>query len=302
MENTPRSNRVYVTRLDHDTAREAFARAAQRYAASLPSACRLISIKVNLCDYRMADSGATTDPLLLGALIDVLRQRYPQAEVLVLENDATSVQAETLFSLLGIRDAAERHGAKVFNVADDKWVTKPVPDPRILHELEVPEVLCRSDLFVNFAKLKTNALTKTTGALKNIFAFYRAKRKVVFHGRIDDVLVDMNKIIRPHICLTDGYIGMEGQGPAFGRPKKCGLLVAGVDPVAVDACSSRIMGFNPRFVDHIRMCHRAGAGEIRFQLDTDICGFSYRDYRFQYGRLEHIARAVLRKHVGVGAG
>jgi len=296
------SKRVYVTHLDYHTACAAFERVFVRYAQQLPEHCELITIKINLCDYRLAESGATTDPLLLGYLIDLLARKYPAAEVVILENDATSVQAESLFSLLGIRDVAERHGVRLFNVSQGNWVSKPIPNPRIFDTLEVPEILDVSDLFINFAKLKTNALTKVTGCLKNIFAFYRAKRKVIFHGRIDDVLVDMNKVIRPHLCLVDGYIGMEGQGPSFGRPKRCELLVSGVDPVAVDACCARIMGFQPWLVDHIRMCHRAGAGEISYRLDTDIADFDYLNYRFSYGRIEHALRSVLRKRVGVAAG
>jgi len=204
-----KSGRVYVTHFDYQTASAAFERVFERYAQQLPEKCKLITIKINLCDYRLAESGATTDPVLLGHLIDLLARKYPAAEVVILENDATSVQAESLFSLLGIRDVANRRGVRLFNVSQGNWVLKPIPNPRIFDILEVPEILDASDLFINFAKLKTNALTKMTGCLKNIFAFYRSKRKVIFHGRINDVLVDMNKVIRPHLCLVDGYIGME---------------------------------------------------------------------------------------------
>lgn len=292
-------NNVYVTHVDHQTALESFTRLFERFGASLPSRCRTISIKVNLCDYRRAASGATTDPVMLDALLKVLRARHPQAATYILENDASAVEAHSLFSLLGIRRVAEENGAQLFNVSEGEWVLKPVPRGRVFRELEVPEILERSDLFVNFPKLKTNALTKTTGNLKNVFAFLRTKHKSVYHPRIDDVLVDMNQVIRPDLCVVDGCIGMEGQGPAFGRPKRCNLLIGGLDPVAVDACSARIMGFSPWFVDHIRGCYRVGVGNIRFKLDTDLPGFAFDHYRFDYSRVEHFARSVLRKRVGV---
>jgi len=293
------SNRVFVTRINRESYLESVEKLVQKYAALLPSSCRSICIKVNLCDYRMAASGATTDPLKLEALLEVLQQRYVDAEFTILENDASSVEAHTLFALLGIKEVAERCGARLLNVSDGNWIRKSIPRPHVFRELEVPEILTQTDLFINFAKLKTNALTKTTGCLKNIFTFLRVKRKSVYHPQISEVLADMNQVIHPGLCLVDGYIGMEGQGPAFGVPKRCEILIGGVDPVAVDACCARIMGFNPWFVKHIRMCHRLGVGSIRYQLETDVENFNYRDYRFDYSRLEHFARAMLRRRVGV---
>ncbi len=76
----------------------------------------MFSIKVNLSDYRMAESGATTDPILLGHLLDCLKCRYPGSDICVLENDATAVECESPFSLLGIQSLVERHGAKLFSI------------------------------------------------------------------------------------------------------------------------------------------------------------------------------------------
>jgi uncharacterized protein (DUF362 family) len=163
----------------------------------------------------------------------------------------------------------------------------------------VPAILDECDLFVNFAKLKTNALTKTTGCLKNIFALYRAKRKVILHGTIDEVLHDMNLVIKSDVCLIDGYIGQEGMGPAFGRPKRCDLLIGGTNPVAVDACEARIMGFRPLSIRHIRLCHEAGVGPVEYELDTDIPAFDYRRYRFQFSHFEYHLRNALRTRAGI---
>lgn len=295
------SNRVFVTHINHPSARASMDRLLQRFSECLPDSCLSIAVKVNLCDYRKAACGATTDPVMLDALLEVLRLRYPAAEMTILENDASAVEAHSLFALLGIRDVAGTHGARLLNVAEGNWVTKSIPKPHIFRELEIPEVLEKTDLFVNFAKLKTNSFTKTTGCLKNIFALLRTKRKSVYHPRLNDVLADMNQVIHSNLCIVDGYIGMEGQGPAFGVPKRCELLIGGVDPVAVDSCCARIMGFNPWFVKHIRVCHRLGVGTIRYHLETDVANFNYRDYRFDYSRLEHFARAMLRRRVGVAA-
>ncbi|MBN1866422.1 DUF362 domain-containing protein [Candidatus Sumerlaeota bacterium] len=46
--------------------------------------------------------------------------------------------------------------------------------------------------------------------------------------------------------IVDGIVGMEGNGPVAGRPRRAGLVIAGVDPVAVDAVGAALMGFDYR--------------------------------------------------------
>jgi uncharacterized protein (DUF362 family) len=291
---------VFVTQVTHETATATFRTAFDMLCSHVPRNIKAVSVKVNLCDYRRAESGATTDPVLLGSLLDVLHERYPHARLTVFENDASTVDMWSMFRLLGIDGVAREHGAELHNVADGDWVTKPVPGGAVFQELEIPGILEATDLFINFAKLKTNALTKTTGCLKNIFALLRMKHKATLHDRIDAVLVDMNKVIRPDLCLVDGYIGMEGiGGPAFGKPKRCELMIGGLNPVAVDACCARIMGFSPRSVDHIRLCHRAGLGPLNYRLKTDVVDFDYRRYRFEFEHVEYWLRNRLRRRAGL---
>lgn len=288
---------VRVANFHPAIARQAF-RAA--LAATLPEKQDVasVAVKINICDYRRPESGAVTDPQLLAVLLEVLREQYPQAELTIFENDATTVDMWSAYRLLGFDRMAEECGAKLVNVAEGKWIRKAVPKGIIFQELEVPELLDCTDLFINFAKLKTNALTKTTGCLKNIFALLREKRKVVLHGQINPVLLDMNKVIKPDWCLIDGHIGMEGMGPAFGRPKRCDLLIAGRNPVAVDACAARIMGFRPRSIEHIKLCYKAGLGPINYELQTDITDFDYRRYKFAFPTFEYNLRNLIRSRAG----
>lgn len=289
---------VQVSHLDLSDAHVAFRRAINRFL-SIDANISSIAIKINLCDYRRAESGSTTDPRLLSSLLTVLDCQYPHAKVFILENDATSLETQSAFRVLGIDKVAQEHGAELYNVADGEWITRPVPNGVVFQEMEIPQILESCDLFINFAKLKTNALTKTTGCLKNLFAFVRMKRKVVLHGKIDPVLVDINKVIKPDLCLVDGYIGMEGMGgPAYGKPKRCELLVAGVNPVAVDACSAKIMGFNPKHVKHIKLCQKAGLGTLHYELETDIPNFDYRQYKFQFEHWDYWLRNTLRSRAG----
>jgi uncharacterized protein (DUF362 family) len=49
-----------------------------------------------------------------------------------------------------------------------------------------------------------------------------------------------------YLAVVDGIIAGEGDGPSSPDPKPCGLLMAGVNPVAVDCAAAMLMGFDWR--------------------------------------------------------
>lgn len=57
---------------------------------------------------------------------------------------------------------------------------------------------------------------------------------------------------RNYITIIDGVIGGEGEGPLAASPKKCGILIGGYDPVAVDCIATSVMGFAVDKINHIK--------------------------------------------------
>jgi uncharacterized protein (DUF362 family) len=52
--------------------------------------------------------------------------------------------------------------------------------------------------------------------------------------------------VRRFFSVVDGIIGGEGNGPLDPRPRPAGVVLAGANPVAVDAVAARLIGFDPR--------------------------------------------------------
>jgi uncharacterized protein (DUF362 family) len=85
--------------------------------------------------------------------------------------------------------------------------------------------------------------------------------------------IDLNRIVRfasrggglspdPQrrvLSIVDAVIAGDGDGPLAPDPQPAGLLLAGLDPVAVDMAAARLMGFRPRSIPTIRLAlDRAG--------------------------------------------
>jgi uncharacterized protein (DUF362 family) len=68
-------------------------------------------------------------------------------------------------------------------------------------------------------------------------------------------------ILPPVVAVIDGIVGMEGDGPLFGKPVSHGLLAAGRDAVAVDVTCAQLMGFSVDSVPHLALAAWAGLGQ-----------------------------------------
>ncbi len=283
---------VVVVRIrDYSSMRDALAEAI-RVLGGLYLNQDKVAIKINLCDARTPDTGAITHPASLDALLWLLRERMSfDGPIYVVEGDSGTVLADEYARWFGFSPIIERWGARWLNIAKARKKLLRL-NGRIFKAMKLPDELIGS-FFITLARLKTNIITKITGALKNQFGCLPFVYKSKFHPWIDEVIADINQALRPSLAIVDGLVAHVGvKGPSFGIPSKAGLIVVGKDPVAVDATCARILGFSPSSIGHIRACARRGLGKMRnFRLV--LLGFSDEEDRLPRVRnpwnpVEHI--------------
>jgi uncharacterized protein (DUF362 family) len=73
-------------------------------------------------------------------------------------------------------------------------------------------------------------------------------------------LVALAERARPQISVVDAFQGSHRGGPQLGSACPLGTVVAGTDPVAVDAVAAAVMGFDPSQIDHLVRAQAAGLG------------------------------------------
>ena len=218
-------------------------------------------IKVNFITTKTWDTGATTDPIVVEAIIRKL-QELP-LEVLVVESDATVTNATKAFKVTGMAEMCERNGVEWLNLSHVKdRVELLIPDGLALKKITVPRIVAESAV-ISAAKLKTHSETGVTLGMKNMFGVLPDKLKGRYHTRgMHKVILDINRAVRPVLTVVDGFVAMEGMGPVHGSPVQMEAIIAGRDVVATDATASRVMGFDPDKIGHIRMAHEEGLGEM----------------------------------------
>ena len=218
---------------------------------------RDVLVKPNLVEFE-PESFINTNPLLVHAAVEAFRSRGA-ASVRIAEGPGH--RRDTL-------DLAEAAGYfKIVPKFEDSFVDLNLDDvtrvnlPRQfsrLGKLYLPNTALRAGLLVSMPKMKTHHWVGATLAMKNLFglvpgAVYGWPKNVLHWAGISESIADLHSAFPRQFAIVDGIVGMQGNGPIQGTPKSAGVLVAGSDPVAVDATCCRIMRINPYRIDYLRL-------------------------------------------------
>lgn len=262
-------SQVVNVRAEYAQLNPAFSKIFEHIGLNLLDEARRIVIKINLCDYKPPETGATTHPRFLEGFLQWMDSKSIHSDVCVVESDASQARPDLISRWLGIDQIIQRYGARWVNLSKDTWSRKRIRGLRF-HSLKVPDTIAQSDVLISMAKMKTHSLTTISCSLKNQFGCIMFPRKVKFHRFLDEAVVDACTAMKPDIAIVDGIIGMGGpKGPIDGVPIHAGLVLAGTDPVAVDSACAKFMGLNPRRIRHLRMAEFSGLGSMSFELVGD---------------------------------
>jgi len=214
-----------------------------------------VAIKPNLAYYWDANTGYTTDPRVVAALIDWVREEVGEGvDIKVVEADASAMRTHLAFRTLGYNKLAEQKKVELFNLSKDTIVEKKVLVNGREIEYKVPRLLLDTDLFINVPKLKIMREVRITCAMKNMFGCIAYPRKMIYHPYLNEAVVGINKVLRPHLNVVDGIVGL-------GRfPIKLDLIMASVDRFSTDWVASRIMGLSPGDVPFLRISEKEKIG------------------------------------------
>jgi len=122
--------------------------------------------------------------------------------------------------------------------------------------IKIPKILLKEDKnYISVSPIKTHSIAKYSGVLKNSFGVTHHKR-VLYHFHLDKVIAGVNKAINPNFGVLDGTVGLEGNGPANGRPIKLNRILCSGDLVALDFVGCRTAHINPFEVPNIIECEK----------------------------------------------
>ena len=234
-----------------------------------------IVIKANLVSAMKPSEAATTHPVLLSALCDMLTERG--ASVVIGDSPGGLYNAafvSRVYTVTGMRET-ESHGAKLNNDFSQK--NAQFPEARVLKDFTYTGYLDEADVIINFCKLKSHGMMGMSCAAKNMFGVIPGVIKPEYHFRFPkyedfaDMIVDIDEYFHPVLSIADAVVGMEGNGPTAGTPRKMGCLIASPSPHALDCVAARILGFDRAELPILDAAYRRGAIPERIE-DVKLYG------------------------------
>ncbi len=221
-----------------------------------------VAVKVNLVMALKPEAAATVHPAVVCALVRLLRERG--AEVIVGDSPGgvyTAAWLRWVYDVCGMR-AVEAAGGKL----NDDFSQTEVNYPEAVQAKRFPftAYLSRADAVIDLCKLKTHGMMGLSCAVKNMFGVVPGTIKPEFHYRYPraeefaDVLVDLYEYVRPRLCICDAVVGMEGNGPTHGAPRRIGCLLAAENGHALDLLAAHLIGLGPRNIPTLAAAQRRG--------------------------------------------
>jgi uncharacterized protein (DUF362 family) len=143
-----------------------------------------------------------------------------------------------------------------------------VPGGTEVRTLEVPKILRKADVFINLPTAKAHSATTVSLGLKNLMGLFWDRRR--FHTELDlhTAIVDLGNVLKPRLTILDGTYLLLTNGPQGpGKTEQKNTIVAGTDPVAVDAEGCGLGMWNgretaPDAVRHIANAAQRGLGTL----------------------------------------
>jgi len=221
-----------------------------------------VFVKINhLSPQAPPERAICTHPLFVREILRALLELKVRPTV----GDDVNFRRGDEFITSGFRSVCAELGVPLINLREAGFSRIPLRG-KSLKEVYIAKPVLEADVVLNLPKLKTHSFTAFTGAIKNMYGVIPCGLRLDGHRRFlrsDDfskMLVDVYSAVPRQLIIMDAVVGMEGEGPSAGVPKRIGLIISGADGIAVDAVAARVVGYNPLQIFTIFEAQARGLG------------------------------------------
>ena len=224
----------------------------------------VVVIKPNIAWDRTPEQAANTNPEMVA---EVVRQCWQAGAKRVIVTDVSCNEPRRCFARSGIQAAARAEGAQVI-----------LPDPELFRSVDMGGVVLKNwpvfapfleaDKIINMPIAKHHGLTGATLGMKNWYGILGGQRNRL-HQQIHQSLADLAGFMLPTLTLLDCYRVLLRNGPTGGNLEDVAVkktLVAGTDPVAIDAYAAKAYwNLDAERLPYLQMAASRGLGTVDFE-------------------------------------
>lgn len=214
-----------------------------------------ILLKPNMLSARSPEQAVTTHPMI----IEVLSEILPEPVYIGDSPPNTQKTIEYYWETCGYKEVSEKTGSELIKLEGRSTVFSLNISGRNIF-FPVSDVALNKAIF-NLPKFKTHNITILTLAMKNLYGLIPGYPKGLLHTQFPEpemfnrFIVQLYKLLEKRIIfnLVDAVEIMNGNGPASGRKRYYGYLIAGKNAVCVDFVCAICAGLKISQVPFLRI-------------------------------------------------
>lgn len=208
-----------------------------------------VLIKINTVIPVAPNAGFTTDPRMLEALIELVKEQNPSR---IQIGERCAMGADTMQAMItcGIAEVAERTGVELCPFEHVAYDMYKIDRPVSFNEFPVPRPVSEADVYIGLPKMKVHVHTTFTGAMKLQFGNLPDYDWMVKCHR-DDIyqkIVNLTRAANPTWFVMDSLYACQGNGPfspySDDLIRDFNTICGGPDPVAVDTICEALMDWD----------------------------------------------------------
>jgi len=232
----------------------------------------VVLVKPNMAWDRTPEQAANTNP---DAVAEVVRLALAAGARKVLVTDVPVNETRRVFERSGIARAAMAAGGQVVLPEAARFREVDLGGA-VLRVWPVLDPFLEADKVINLPVAKHHDLTGATLGFKNWYGMLGGLR-MRLHQRIHESLADLAAFLRPTLTVVDAYRVLMRNGPSGGSTEDVALrktVIAGTDPVAVDAYAARAFwGLDAGSLRYLELAAERGLGELHLAESHQVHRF-----------------------------
>ncbi len=224
----------------------------------IPSGKRIL-IKPNLVIAKRNETGATTNPRIIEAIIKEILKTEP-ADIALGESSQVGDDTMEGYKITGMDKIAKKYSVKVIDFKREKHINKEVPQGKEIKNVKIASPVFEYDYLINVPVLKIHCQTTVTIGMKNLKGCIHDQEKHRFHRlNLHQCIVDLNTVIKPDLTIVDATT-CSLQWELGGDPVKLDTIVVGENVLAVDIIAASLLGYSIDDVRHLKIASKSGIG------------------------------------------
>lgn len=221
-----------------------------------------VVVKPNIGWDSSPEKAADTNPILVKRIIEHCFQAGAK-EVVVFDNTCDNWQR--CYSNSGIEKAVKDAGGKIApGNKESNYHPVVISKGKRLKDAKEHELVLEADVFINVPVLKSHGGAQLSVSMKNLMGIVW-DRGYWHRNDLQQCIADYATYRKPTLNVVDAYRAMKKNGPRGGSVSDIVLLkslIISEDIVAADAAAAKMLGFEPKSIDHIRIAADMGVGKL----------------------------------------